>query len=236
MVIPLPCGGRLQPVQWLSLIHLPCTLGLRKNFVQTVMFWSRRLRQSARQRRRFVVLNTYSKRYHGYRWYRDDPTRIDHRRCNRGHAMTQHPVLSLIDAIDPYVDRGPLQHRELAGIGRRLQERLRPATVAKLAPVAANPRSAELQPAFDLAHRQGAADLIDRLAAAQVYLDWVSYDSYPAAEIGSHFPRRHLFTSLIELVDPNWSHDFDFGLLWIASHTLYRDHHHPAPELYLPLT
>jgi hypothetical protein len=38
MVIPLPYGGRLQPVQWLSSLHLPITLGLGKNFVQMVMF------------------------------------------------------------------------------------------------------------------------------------------------------------------------------------------------------
>lgn len=148
----------------------------------------------------------------------------------------RHPVLSLIDAIDTYVESRPLQHRELAGIRRRLQERLKPATVAQLSPAPANPRSVDVQSAFDLARRQGAGDLIDNLTAAQSYLDWVSYDSYPIAEIGRQFPRRHLFTSLVGLVDPTWSHDFDFGLLWIAPQTLYRDHQHPAPELYLPLT
>jgi hypothetical protein len=150
--------------------------------------------------------------------------------------MTTHPVLDLIDAIDSYIDSRPLQHRELAGIRRRLQERLKPTALAKLSQTIANPRSAAVQPAVDLARRQGAADLIDCLSSAQSYLDWVSYDSYPAADIGSRFPRQHLFASLIALVDPQWSHDFDFGLLWIAPHTLYRDHQHPAPELYLPLT
>jgi hypothetical protein len=148
----------------------------------------------------------------------------------------KHPVLSLIDAIDTYVESRPLQHRELAGIRRRLQERLRPATVAQLSPAHTNPRLRDLQPAFDLARRQGASDLIDNLEAAQSYLDWVSYDSYPINEIGRQFPRQHLFASLVGLVDPTWSYDFDFGLLWIAPQTLYRDHQHPAPELYLPLT
>jgi hypothetical protein len=150
--------------------------------------------------------------------------------------MTMHPVLALIEAIDSYIDSRPLQHRELAGIRRRLKERLKPASVAALSPVPSHPRHDELQPAFALAQQQGAGDVIDRLSEAQDYLDWVSYDSYPAAEIGTLFPRQHLFTSLIALVDPNWSHDFDFGLLWIAPQTLYRDHQHAAPELYLPLT
>ena len=30
--------------------------------------------------------------------------------------------------------------------------------------------------------------------------------------------------------------DYELGLFLIAPHTLYRDHHHPAPELYAPLT
>jgi hypothetical protein len=30
--------------------------------------------------------------------------------------------------------------------------------------------------------------------------------------------------------------DFDLGLFLIAPHVLYRDHAHPAPELYAPLT
>ncbi|HVJ40532.1 MAG TPA: dimethylsulfonioproprionate lyase family protein [Dongiaceae bacterium] len=148
----------------------------------------------------------------------------------------QHPLLALADAIDSYIDTCPLQHRELVDIRRRLRERLRPTTVAPIAPTAERPRGTELQPALDLARDQGAGAIVDALGAAGAYLEWVSYDSYPAADIGSHFPRRHRFASLIGPVDPSWSHDFDCGLLWIAPQTLYRDHHHPSPELYLPLT
>jgi hypothetical protein len=144
--------------------------------------------------------------------------------------------LALTDAIDGYIDGCPLQHRELAGIRRRLQERVKPAAIASLPPTATHPRHHELQPAFDLARRQGAAEIVDALGLANDYLTWVSYDSYAAAEIGSRFPKRHLFASLISPVDPTWSHDFDCGLLWIAPQTLYRDHHHASPELYLPLT
>jgi len=148
----------------------------------------------------------------------------------------RHPLLALADAIDSYIDTCPLQHRELAGIRRRLQERLRPNTVATLSTAEKISPSAQLSAAFIHARAQGASDIIDAVEPAMPYLDWVSYDSYPADEIGRQFPRRHLFASLISPVDPDWAHDFDCGLLWIAPHTLYRDHHHPSPELYLPLT
>jgi len=153
----------------------------------------------------------------------------------------RHPLLALTTAIDTYIDSRPLQHRELAGIRRRLQERLRPASLADLDPprhdpAVHHPRHQEMQPAFELARRQGAGEIIDALAVANDYLTWVSYDSYPPAEIGSRFPQQHLFASLISPVDPTWSHDFDCGLFWIAPQTLYRDHHHQSPELYLPLT
>jgi len=148
----------------------------------------------------------------------------------------RHPLLALAEAIDSYIDASPLQHRELAGIRRRLQERLRPNTLTSLKAMERTSSAPQLSPSFALARQQGASDIIDAIEPAMPYLDWVSYDSYPAAEIGRDFPRRHLFASLISPVDPDWSHDFDCGLLWIAPHTLYRDHHHPSPELYLPLT
>jgi hypothetical protein len=154
----------------------------------------------------------------------------------RGERAMRHPLLTLAEAIDGYIDTCPLQHRELAGIRRRLRERLKP---NMLAPLKASDRTSptmQLSPALSLASQQGAGDIIDAIGPAMPYLDWISYDSYPVAEIGRHFPRRHLFASLISPVDPDWSHDFDCGLLWIAPHTLYRDHHHPSPELYLPLT
>lgn len=153
-----------------------------------------------------------------------------------GTQAMQHPLLALADAIDSYIDNCPLQHRELADIRRRLHERLRPTTVTPIAPAAQHAHSADLQPAFDLARRQGAGEIVAALSAADSYLDWVSYDSYPIADIGKQFLRRHRFASLISPVDPTWSHDFDCGLLWIAPQTLYRDHHHSSPELYLPLT
>jgi hypothetical protein len=148
----------------------------------------------------------------------------------------RHPLLALTDAIDSYIDSRPSQHRELAAIRRRLRERMQPAALSSLETADRHARHQELHASFELARRQGAGEIIDALTAANDYLTWVSYDAYPATEIGSRFPHQHLFASLIGPVDPAWSHDFDCGLLWIAPQTLYRDHHHLAPELYLPLT
>lgn len=82
------------------------------------------------------------------------------------------------------------------------------------------------------------APLALRLAQAigQADLYWESYDAYASDTIGPHFPRRHAYASLIADVDPTWARDIDVGFLLIAPNTLYRDHHHPASELYVPLT
>lgn len=74
------------------------------------------------------------------------------------------------------------------------------------------------------------------IADAAPHLDWVSYDLYPAAEIGPAFAAGHAFASLIGEGAPIAAQDFDLGLFVIAPHVLYRDHCHPAPELYAPLT
>ena len=67
-------------------------------------------------------------------------------------------------------------------------------------------------------------------------LHWESYRGYAADTIGPHFPQRHAYASLMAAADPDWTSDFDLGLFLITPGTLYRDHHHPAPELYVPLT
>ncbi len=74
---------------------------------------------------------------------------------------------------------------------------------------------------------------IDRSAP---HLRWVTYDAYPPGEIGPRFPRAHAFCSLIGETGFVPAEDYELGLFLIAPHTLYRDHNHPAPELYAPLT
>ena len=78
--------------------------------------------------------------------------------------------------------------------------------------------------------------LASAIAAALPHLRWNTYDAYPRAEIGDAFAIGHAFTSLVGEDSHRAAEDFDFGLFLIAPRTLYRDHHHKAPELYLPFT
>lgn len=78
--------------------------------------------------------------------------------------------------------------------------------------------------------------LASAIAAAAPHLSWISYDSYPRDRIGAAFADGHAFCSLVGEGAPFPAHEFDFGLFLIAPHVLYRDHSHPAPELYAPLT
>jgi len=73
------------------------------------------------------------------------------------------------------------------------------------------------------------------IAAAAPFLTWVTYEAYGPA-IGEAFARGHAFASLIGEEAAVSAQDFDLGLFLIAPHILYRDHQHPAPELYAPLT
>ena len=73
------------------------------------------------------------------------------------------------------------------------------------------------------------------IAGAARWLNWISYDGY-GPEIGEGFAKGHCFTSIIGEDAAILARDFDFGLFLIAPHVLYRDHHHPAPELCAPLT
>lgn len=78
--------------------------------------------------------------------------------------------------------------------------------------------------------------LATAIAAAVPHLGWITYDDYPADQIGPDFGRSHAFASLIGAAGNFVADDFDFGLFLIAPHVLYRDHRHRAPELYAPLT
>lgn len=92
-----------------------------------------------------------------------------------------------------------------------------------------------LQPALDQLS-PGHPVLAAAIAAASGGLDWVTYDAYPPDKIGSAFTRGHAFASILGGDAPFAAADFELGLFLIAPGVLYRDHHHPAPELYAPLT
>ncbi len=78
--------------------------------------------------------------------------------------------------------------------------------------------------------------LAGALHKAAPLLHWITYDAYPRDEIGAKFADGHAFASLIGEDAPVKAIDFELGLFVIAPRTLYRDHHHAAPELYAPLT
>lgn len=78
--------------------------------------------------------------------------------------------------------------------------------------------------------------LTHAIEAALPHLHWITYDAYPRADIGEAFANGHAFTSIIGGGTFRPAEDFDLGLFVIAPNTLYRDHHHAAPELYAPLT
>jgi Dimethlysulfonioproprionate lyase len=102
------------------------------------------------------------------------------------------------------------------------------------APGAKGPACGFLDEALDAV--KDAPGLKQAIIAAGPFLRWITYDLYPPAEIGPRFPRAHAFASLIGGAGLIHADDFELGLFLIAPRTLYRDHRHPAPELYAPLT
>ena len=78
--------------------------------------------------------------------------------------------------------------------------------------------------------------LAQAIALAAPHLTWKAYDSYPIEDIGISFAKGQAYAALIGEDANLWGADFDLGIFLIAPHVLYRDHHHPAPELYAPLT
>jgi len=94
---------------------------------------------------------------------------------------------------------------------------------------------AHLDAALALASAGPASAVAAAIARARPCLHWITYDAYPAA-IGPRFPTHHAFSGLIGEHRMIPADDFAFGLFLIAPRTLYRDHRHPAPELYVPLT
>lgn len=74
------------------------------------------------------------------------------------------------------------------------------------------------------------------IAEAAPHLAWIRYDTYPRTAIGEGFADGHAFAAIAGGDAPIAATDFELGLFLIAPDVLYRDHRHPAPELYAPLT
>ncbi len=93
-----------------------------------------------------------------------------------------------------------------------------------------------LPEALGLARRQGFGPIADAIARADPFLQWVTYDRYPVEGIGERFASGHAFAGVAGTGEGRIpGDDVSAGIFVIAPRTLYRDHRHPAPELYYPL-
>lgn len=146
--------------------------------------------------------------------------------------MTKDPasITRLIEEIDRYLARfeGPGITETRQGIARFGQGPVREGIEP------ASPVCGHLDAALFCVN--GADALRMAIHEARPDLHWVTYDAYPTEMIGRRFPVAHAFASLIGGTGLVPADDFELGLFLIAPKTLYRDHHHKAPELYVPLT
>ncbi len=147
-------------------------------------------------------------------------------------ALPEHLIRSLVDESDVYISRlsGPGIAEVREGIARFRNAAFQPPLPRANAIV-----ESYLQKALDVASVDQPA-LCALIAATCSLLRWITYDLYDRAKIGDGFAEGHAFCTIIGEDGPIHSKDFDLGLFLIAPHVLYRDHCHPAPELYAPLT
>jgi hypothetical protein len=79
-------------------------------------------------------------------------------------------------------------------------------------------------------------DLAAAIAAVEDALCWVQSASYTDAVLGEGFSANYGWAQIIGPEGFFPGDDFLLGLLMLGPHRHYRDHYHPAPELYWPLT
>ncbi len=80
------------------------------------------------------------------------------------------------------------------------------------------------------------SDLAAALAALDEHLNWRQTAAYSDALLGAGFMENYAHC---EIIGPNGffqGDDFLLGLILLGPHRHYKDHYHPAPELYWPLT
>lgn len=79
-------------------------------------------------------------------------------------------------------------------------------------------------------------DLAAAIAAVEDSLRWLQSSTYTDAVLGEGFTANYGWA---EIIGPDGffpGADFRLGLLMLGPNRYYRDHYHPAPELYWPLT
>lgn len=80
------------------------------------------------------------------------------------------------------------------------------------------------------------ADVAAALAAIEEHLSWHHSPSYSDAVLGEGFMDNYGWCELIGSEGFFPGDDFRLGFLMLGPHRHYKDHYHPAPELYWPLT
>ena len=82
---------------------------------------------------------------------------------------------------------------------------------------------------FDTAISEG-------IAATSQHLRWMQTKSYTDALLGEGFSANYAWCDLIGPAGFFPGDDFIVGLLMLGPNRHYKDHYHPAPELYWPMT
>ena len=80
------------------------------------------------------------------------------------------------------------------------------------------------------------ADLAAAIAAVEDHLHWRQSAGYTDAVLGGGFKDNYGWCQMIGPHGFFTGDDFLLGLLMLGPNCHYRDHYHPAPELYWPLT
>lgn len=80
------------------------------------------------------------------------------------------------------------------------------------------------------------ADLAAAIAAVEDDLHWSRSPAYSDALLGDGFVDNYGWAEIVGSHGCFAGDDFRLGLLMLGPHRLYKDHYHPAPELYWTLT
>ncbi len=80
------------------------------------------------------------------------------------------------------------------------------------------------------------AELAAAIAALDGHLKWLQSKSYTAENLGAAFLDNYGWCEIIGPQGFFAGDDFLLGLLMLGPDSHYKDHYHPAPELYWPLT
>lgn len=147
----------------------------------------------------------------------------------------QDAVARLVAEAKGYIEGLRTERKGVDAVLSRLAEFDLSADAVVLPEPVETPTCGHLDAALVLAAAAGAKPLAEAISNARPFLHWITYDAY-GPTIGPRFPKHHAFTGLVGEHRMIPATDLAFGIFLIAPGTLYRDHRHPAPELYVPLT